>query len=110
MLREQLCQVLDRQRRSYVELASTTENSEIRTAATNAARSIALTIERVRNPHERYQQRHPADYALKRLVDIQTRFISRLPVDLEHSQRQRQIEAMRNVTIDLRRAILDESA
>ena len=108
MLREQLCQVLERLHCSYSDLASTAIDSTIQTAASNAARSVALTIERVRNPQERYQQRHPSEYALKRLVDIQIRFIEKMPVNSDELRRARQIEAMRNVTIDLRSLIESE--
>ncbi|MFN6553755.1 hypothetical protein ACP6C7_29125 [Mycolicibacterium septicum] len=110
MLRKQLCGILDLQRRMYAELAIATTNPAIGSAARTAMKSVLLTMKRVNDPQTNQQQRQPAQYALKRLVDIQIRFIEKMPVDWDEARRQRQIEAMRNVTIDLRRAILDESA
>ena len=110
MLRKQLCNVLDLQRRTYAELAIATTNPAIGSAARTAMKSVLLTMKRVNDPQTTQQQRQPAQYALKRLVAIQIRFVERMPVDWDEARRQRQIEAMRNITIDLRRAILNESA
>ena len=110
MLRNQLCAILDMQRRIYAELAIATTNPAIGSAARTAMKSVLLTMKRVNDPQTNQQQRQPAQYALNRLVDIQIRFIKKMPVDWDEARRQRQIEAMRNVTIDLRRAILEEPA
>lgn len=107
MLREQVCAVLNRQRKNYDELANATTDLKIRRAAQNAARSVDLTLDRIENPRDTIQKRRPSDYALKRLVDIQVRFVNHLS-NSDELRRARQIEAMRSVTIDLRSLIESE--
>ena len=50
MLRKQLCNVLDLQRRTYAELAIATTNPAIGSAARTAMKSVLLTMKRVNHP------------------------------------------------------------